>query len=328
VSREADLIVDRRNLMRSLARWRIVAVIAIALALGALAAFSLRSDDGQDNVGLFERQSGFVARVQISGFIRINPDRVRALEALAKSNARAVIVQIDSTGGSVAGSEQLYEALRKVAAVKPTVAVINGVGASGAYAAAVATEEIFALSSSIVGSIGVIAQFPNASELLKNLGVGVEAYRSAPLKASPSGVEPTSEEAKAAMNALVRSNYEWFRALVKERRGLNDAETDRVADGRVFTGRQAVDLKLVDRLGDEATARDWLASEKKIDRNLPVRDWRTRPRTDEFSFLSFAGNRLLTAFGLPPMLSGDAGEAVERLHLDGLMAVWQPPLTN
>jgi protease-4 len=319
---DADLIVDRRLLRRRLTRWRILAVLAVIAALGAFGLLATRGDNGQ--VSFLDRQQGYIARVQISGFIRINPDRARALEALAKSDARAVIVQIDSTGGSVAGSEQLYDALRKVAAAKPTVAVVNGVGASGAYIAALATDRIVALSSSIVGSIGVIAQFPNASEFLKTIGVSVESYRSAPLKASPSGYEPTSPEAKAAIDAIVRSNYDWFRGLVQERRGLQGEALANVTDGRVFTGREAVRLKLVDQLGNEETARDWLATGRSIDRQLPVRDWSLKPRRDEFSFLSFALDSLLGTVGLPRIGSA----AIDRLHLDGVMAVWQPPLTD
>jgi protease IV len=319
---DADLIVDRRQMRRRLTLWRVLAVFA---AIAALVAFGLLATRGSDDqAGFLDRQQGYVARIQISGFIRINPDRVRAIEALAKSNARAVIVQIDSTGGSVAGSEQLYDALRKLAREKPTVAVVNGVGASGAYIAALATDQIVALSSSIVGSIGVIAQFPNATEFLKTIGVSVESYRSAPLKASPSGFEPTSPEAKAAIDAIVRSNYDWFRALVQERRGLEGAALANVADGRVFTGRDAVKLKLVDRLGNEESARDWLASARSIDRKLPVRDWSLKPRRDEFSFLSFALSGLLDFAGLPQF----APTAIDRLHLDGVMAVWQPPLTD
>jgi protease-4 len=321
---EADLLVDRRRLRRRLTLWRVLAVVAIVAALAALAWTQMRGpDDGQTQISLMDRQSGFVARVRISGFIRINDERVRALDRLAKSPARAVIVEIDSTGGSVAGSEQLYEALRKVAEAKPTIAVIKGVGASGAYIAALATDQIVAMSSSIVGSVGVIAQFPNATEFLKSVGVSVESYRSTPLKASPSGYEPTSPDARAAIDALVASNYRWFRDLVQERRGLQGAALDMVADGRVHAGRDALGLKLIDRIGNEQTALDWLASARNVDRNLPVRTWSLRPRRDEFSFLSFAAGAL-SALGVPAALT----DAAERLHLDGIMAVWQPPLTN
>ena len=129
------------------------------------------------------------------------------------------------------------------------------------------------METSLVGSIGVLFQYPNVADLLKTLGIKVEEIKSSPLKASPNGFEPTSPEARAAIEAIVSDSYAWFRNLVKARRQLDDAALERVADGRVFTGRQGVELKLVDELGDEKAAVAWLAKEKSIDPKTPVRDY-------------------------------------------------------
>src|SRR5205814_6428227 len=165
---------------------------------------------------------------------------------LAKSRVKAVIVHIDSPGGTTAGSEQLHEALRRVAAAKPLVVVIDGLAASGGYIAAMSADYIVAQGTSLVGSIGVLFQYPNVSDLLKTIGVKVEEIKSSPLKAAPNGYEPTSAEARAAIEALVKDSYAWFRGIVKERRSMDDGLLEKVADGRVFTGHQALDLKLVD----------------------------------------------------------------------------------
>jgi protease-4 len=270
--------------------------------------------------------------VTIQGIIRGDTDRVEALDRLAKSSARAVIVHVDSPGGTTAGAEQLYSALRQVADKKPTVVVIDGLAASGGYVAAMSADHIVSQSTSLVGSIGVLFQYPNVGDLLSKLGVKVEEIKSSPLKASPNGFEPTSPEARAAIEAIVRDSYDWFRGMVKDRRHLDDAALDRVADGRVFTGRQGIDLKLVDQIGTEQTAIDWLAKEKSIDPKLKVRDWQLKSRFSELPFLHVAVAAGLDAVGLPAVarriLDMSTVQAVERLNLDGLLALWHPSATN
>ncbi len=116
----------------------------------------------------------------------------------------------------------LHESIRKIAEKKPVVAVVNNLAASGGYIAAMGADRIVARQTSLVGSIGVLFQFPNLSGLLDRVGVKVETVRSTPLKASPSGLEPTSPEAREAVAALVRESYDWFRDMVKTRRGLDE----------------------------------------------------------------------------------------------------------
>ena len=178
----------------------------------------------------------------------------------------------------------------RLKAKKPLVVVVEGLAASGGYITAIAADHIVARQSSLVGSIGVLFQFPNFTELLKTVGVKVEEVKSSPLKAAPNGFEPTSPEARAALDALVKDSYAWFRGLVKERRGMDDALLEKVADGRVFTGRQAVELKLVDQLGDEKAAVAWLVAEKKVKSDLPVRDYKLTPRFGDLTFLRTAAS--------------------------------------
>src|SRR4051812_41742308 len=164
MSLDADLIVDRRRMRRKLTFWRVTAiVVAIAAVVGAGAVFARRG-------AIAGGPGGSVARVTIEGLIRASRDRTEALDRLAKSNAKAVIVHINSPGGTVAGSEELYDALLKVKAKKPMVVVVDGLAASGGYIAAIASDRIVAQQSAIVGSIGVIFQYPNFSELLKTIG--------------------------------------------------------------------------------------------------------------------------------------------------------------
>jgi protease-4 len=323
MSLDADAIVDRRRLRRKLTFWRVGAIVVALIAIVG-AGFALTRSNRF-------AATDYVARIKIQGLIRNNQDRVEALTRLSRSNARAVIVHIDSPGGTTAGSEQLYDALRDLQEKKPMVVVVDGLAASGAYVAALSAEHIIAQDTSLVGSIGVLFQYPNFTDVMKTIGIKVEEIKSSPLKAAPNGFEPTSPEARAAIAAIVSDSYDWFKGLVKERRKMDDAQLTTVSDGRVFTGRQALGLKLVDALGNEKAARAWLAQAKNIPVTTPVRDYALTPRFSDFSFLHLAAWSLdamgLNAFARALEQSGGI-EAVERLNLDGLLALWHPPASN
>lgn len=323
---DADLIVDRRRMRRKLTFWRVAAALIAIVAIVAVAVLATpagrRSIAGEQNI----------ARVKIEGLIRSDNDRVAALERLGRSSVKAVIVHINSPGGTTAGSEQLHDALLRLKEKKPMVVVVDGLCASGGYIAALASDHIISQGTSLVGSIGVLVQFPDLSQLMKTVGVKVEEIKSTPLKAAPSGFEPTSAEARAALDSLVKDSYAWFKDLVKARRNLDDATLERAADGRVFTGRQAIALKLVDQLGDEKTAVAWLVAQKKIDRELPVRDFRMSPRFGDMSFIRLALATTFDAVGLTTIArqfeESGALQAVDQLSLQGLLALWRPSITE
>lgn len=318
---DTDAVLDRRLLRRKLTFWRVLAVVIAIVGLGA-AGF------------LGARRAGFipglqhVARVEVRGVIAENAELVRTIEAIARNaDVRGLVVAIDSPGGTVAGSEALFTAIRRVAAVKPTVAVVEGTAASGGYIAALATDHIVTRETSITGSIGVIAQFPNVARLLESWGVRVEAIRSSPLKASPSGLEPTSPEALAAMREMVADGYAWFRQIVKDRRGLTDEQLQVVADGRIYLGRRAQELRLTDTIGGEREARDWLAG-KGVPAELAIRSYRPS-RRGGLPVIGAAAASLADAAGLTAWAERLRGSSlatqIERSALDGLLAVWQPP---
>src|SRR5262244_305232 len=329
MSLDADFIVDRRRMRRKLTFWRVFAVVfAICAVIAAGAA--VRTPGTGILTGV---SGGSIARVTINGIIRTDRQRVEALERLGKSQfVKAVIVHINSPGGTTSGSEELHDSLKRLKDEKPTVIVVDGLAASGGYIAAIAGDHIVAGETSLVGSIGVLFQYPNFGEALKSLGIKMEEIKSSPLKAAPNGFEPTSPEARAAIEAIVMDSYAWFRNLVKTRRGLDDEALDRVADGRVFTGRQGVSLKLVDELGDERAAIAWLAKEKDIDPKTPVRDYRLRDRFGDLPFLHTAAVVTLEALGLSSFAQrieeSSAMQAIERLNLDGLLALWHPQAVN
>lgn len=295
---DSDILIDRRRLARRLALWRIVAIVALA-AVAVVAVGRFDTITGRDHL----------ARVTIDGLIVDDPDIVAALVEVAEdSRAKALIVRIDSPGGTFVGGETLYRALREVAEGKPVVAVLGTVATSAAYMAAVATDHIFARQGTITGSIGVMMQTADMTGLLDKLGISAEAIKSGPLKAAPSPLEPLTDEVRAATQAIVDDMHALFTDMVAERRGFDAARARRLADGRVYSGRQALEHDLIDAIGGETEARAWLVAERGLPEGLPVNDVDTEPESGEW----FPGIRSLTRNLL---LS-------ERLTLDGLISVW------
>jgi len=317
----SDYLAERRILRRRVSFWRIATVAAV---IAALVAGGLRLA----GAGSASSLTPHIARLTIEGLITGDRDTLKLVRKLEDSNASAVLVVIDSPGGTASGAERLHDALRRLSAKKPTVAVVGTMAASGGYIAALGTDQIVAQGNALLGSIGVIFQYPNFTKLLETVGVKMEDVKSSPLKDAPNGFEPTSPEARAALAVLVEDSYVWFRSLVKERRALTDAQIALVADGRVFTGRQSLDLHLVDRLGGEREAIDWLEQEKNIHKGLPVRDWKPKEGALERLGLKSASLSILDGLGLDRLgifgrLLEQGASLAEARMLDGLVSIWQ-----
>jgi protease-4 len=313
----SDYLLDRRRMRRKLGYWRIAAIAAGLLA--ALIAFSK-----VPGVESFDKATPHLARFIVEGMITGDRDTLDLIKELQESKAAGVLLSIDSPGGTTTGAEAVYLALRKLAEKKPVVAVVGNTAASGAYIAALGADQIFVRGGSLVGSIGVLAEIQSVYKGLDMIGVKVDEFKSSPLKNAPNNFEPTSEAARAAVMALIDDNYVWFKGLVKERRGLTDEELAKVADGRVFTGRQAAPLKLVDAFGGESEAVEWLEKTKGVAKKLPIRDWKKKSKLDQFGILGLASTAL-RALGLAPFAAALEGAAAPRASLDGVLAIWQGP---
>ncbi len=301
---ETDLLLDRRRLKRRLLIWRTVAVLAVlACALVIV---------GRSGFGVSRPH---IARLTLSGLITEQSKLVEAVEKLANDSAtKALIVRIDSPGGSVAGGEAFHDAIANVAAKKPVVAVMGGLAASAGYMVAVPAARIFAREATLTGSIGVLLQTGEASGLLSKLGVTADAIVSGPLKDQPSFTQPMSPEGRQVLQALVMDMYDQFVGLVAAGRHMDAARVRELADGRAYTGRQALKLGLIDAIGGEPEAREWLATERSVSKNLPVED----VGTDGWAARTFGeGAGGLLNLALKSVLS-------QGVRLDGAWAVWQP----
>jgi protease-4 len=259
-----------------------------------------------------------VARININGLITEDQKRDKALDDAADNDRiKAIIVSINSPGGTVVGAEQLYNRLRDVAVKKPVVVTMGTLATSAGYYIALGGDRIFAYDGTITASIGVIFQSTDLTALLERIGVKMEQIKSGAVKASPNPFEKTNPEARAVIDALVKDSFDQFIGLVKARRRLTDAQASTISDGRVVTGRVARGLNLVDEIGGEDEARAWLEREKKIARSLKVKN--IDPK-DEFEWGDLLGSTLGSIFGV------NRGELGSRLALDGLISLWHPAL--
>lgn len=302
----AHLIPAAGKLRRSRRLWRVLFFLALAVAAIAIA-------------GRFASETGGVgnriARINIDGIISTDPARLKTLTDLGDDpQVQAVIVAINSPGGTTAGGEELYEALGALRTKKPVVAVIHELGASAAYMAAIASDRIFARRLSIVGSIGVLYQHINAGKLLGTIGIDLDKVSTGPLKAEPDYDEAMSPDVRASLQQLVGNSYNWFVDIVAERRGLSRPDTLALADGRIITGRQGVETKLIDAIGGEAEAIDWLKTEKQIAADLPVITYFPLAEEDWFGLPRWLGGAARSALGFDP--NGP-------IALDGLVSLWQ-----
>jgi protease IV len=303
MSLETDLLLDRRRLKRRLVFWRVFAVVALVVA--ALA--GLRGA-GLTPIG------AHIERITVNGLITEDRKLTDQIDALADENrVKAVILSIDSPGGSVAGGETLHDAIMRVAAKKPVVVTMGGLAASAGYMIAVPASRIFAREATLTGSIGVLLETGEASGLLNKLGLSAEVVRSGPLKDEPSFVRPLSPEGKDVLQGLVNDMYDQFVVMVAEGRHMDPAKVRSLADGRAYTGRQALGLGLVDAIGGEREAKAWLVSARGVPAGLPVQDLASGGIT---------GRGLSGELGM--MLQGMWKTLISQsVSLDGALAVWQ-----
>ncbi len=319
MSLEIDAVLDRRKLRSKLTFWRLGALILLAIAIiAALAAAGAFSGVGQNRA--------HIARVPITGMITEDRALIKMIDGIATNDAvKGVVLSIDSPGGTTVGGEAIFEAVRRLAEKKPVAASVGTLAASAGYMIASASDHVVARRSSIVGSIGVIFQYPQASELLDKIGIKIKEIKSSPLKAEPSPFHVPPPGAEQVIEELIDDSYNWFVDLVTDRRPLTRAQVLVLADGRVFSGDRGLKEKLVDALGGEEVAKAWLVKEKGLDENLKIIDWKPQRPQSGLLFGS-AGLKYLSGdkIDLNDLdLNTLPGIIPRRIFLDGLLSIWQ-----
>ena len=302
MSLDTDYVVERRRLKRRLTFWRVLGGVALVAAVVAAA-------------GRFDlyRQQDHVAQIAIGGLILDDPARDEALKEVADDDkVKALLVKIDTPGGTYVGGETLYESLRRVGKKKPVVAIMGTTATSAGYMSALGSDHIVARSSTLTGSIGVILQTADVTGLLDKIGIKSVVVKSGPLKAQPNPLEKFLPAARKATEAIIADYFDMFVTLVAERRSLSREQVLKLADGRIFSGRQAKKAGLVDALGAEPEARKWLSETHKIADSLPVKEVKVKHEDEPWRdlFDSMIGKVMFS----------------ERLSLDGVIALWHPDL--
>jgi protease-4 len=314
---ETETVLDRRWLRRRLSLWRTLAVIAALLAIG-LILFS-----SADRAGLLERRQ--IARVTIEGIITEDRDLLRLLQKIGESkHVAGVVLVVNSPGGTTAGGEALFEALRNLAKIKPVVAQFGTIATSAAYIAGLATDQIIARGNTITGSVGVIFQWAEFSQLLERIGIRINEIKSGPLKANPSPFQPLDDAGRAATEEMVAESQRWFLGLVRTRRGIDTKSVAGLEQGRVFSGRDALNHKLIDQIGGEAEVMKYLEEQRSVPKGLKIVDWKVN-RDSDWGFARAATLAVARMIGIPGvndvarMMTDDRFAG---LRLDGLLSIW------
>lgn len=314
---DPESVIERRRLRRRIAAWRIAAVAFGLLLIGT---FFLGTQEMTSSAGILPH----VARVTVSGVITDDRKMQELIERVGQADqVKAVILDINSPGGTTTGGEALYDAVRRLAEKKPVVAVCGTLATSAAYIVALATDRIFVYGNTITGSVGVIFQWAEVTELLHTLGIKVEEVKSGPLKAVPSPFQPADERAREVTEEMVQEAKTWFVDLVGKRRDIQPSSVPGLTDGRIYSGRQAVEFKLADQIGDEETAMSWLRTERDVPAGLRIVEW--KPKAESSGLFGWLIHSMADAFGLSSgSIAGLIGQAASTLKLDGLVSVWHP----
>ena len=305
---ESDALIDRQRLKRRLTFWRVLAVAALVLAAIIAVPHNARLAQGR------------VARYAINGVIGDGREQIEDLDRLAVDPAvRGVLLHLDTPGGAVGGGEGIHAAVLQLAAAKPVVAVMDGTAASAGYMIAVAAPHIVARESTLTGSIGVILELGDVSGLLDKLGIKSDPLVSGPLKGQPSFTQPLSAPGREYLQALVMDLYDQFVGLVASGRHMDKARVKQLADGRAYTGRQALGLGLIDEIGGEQQALHWMQTARHLAADLPVTDVEKGTWFQRMTKGSAAGS-------LAGLILGAQSDLGQALHVDGVYALWQPSL--
>jgi protease-4 len=230
-------------------RHPVMAGLCLLVLIGTVffaAVYALGLFRGEGSLNLGEK----IGVIPIEGIIGDSREIVSEISEFSdNSNIRAVVLRIDTPGGSVAPSQEIYQAIRELRKKKKVVVSMGSVAASGGYLIAVAADRIVANPGTITGSISAVMHYANVEELLKKVGVRSSVIKSGKFKDIGSPARSMTEEERSLIQGIVDDIYDQFVGIVSENRKIPLSKIRQLSDGRIFTGRQAKELGLVDELG-------------------------------------------------------------------------------
>ena len=250
-----DLMFEREKLRKQISRWKWLFILIMLV----LVVFLVKDSDVKTN------QKEIIASLRIEGIIDHDTELTKKLRDLGDNpKVKAVLIKVDSPGGVAYAGENLYIELKRLSEKKPVVAVLETLAASAGYMIALATDHIVARNMTLTGSIGVIWQSFEMVEMANKLGIKFVSVKSSPLKAAPNPMEKITPAAESATKQTISDSYDVFLAMLMEGRNMKRSQALKLADGRIYTGRRAKELNLIDEIGAEEEAVAWLEKNKDI----------------------------------------------------------------
>ena len=301
---------ETKGYRRRLFFWRTISFITFAIIV-------YLSFENQEQ----SSSNDYIANYNISGLLISADEIIEDLEELKSNNeVNSIIISVDSPGGTTVSAEEIYLKLKEVSLVKPTAIVMRNIATSGAYLLSLGGDVIFSRENTITGSIGVLLQWARVDEALSKLGIEVNEVKSGKLKAEPDFFGEIDEEAQQVTKEIIDETFEWFIRIVKVERDLNPSEIYTISDGRIFTGRQAIELNLVDEIGDKNDAKIWLVENKEIDSNSPIIDYGNSKKP---SFIELSLANIMDYFNISTPYTGRIHSNLSLVNNGGLQSVWE-----
>lgn len=286
-----DYIIERKQNKFRLRLWKMLTILMLIVLLVVV------TKRFQEPMEQTSSSSDYIASVLVEDIIFEDTKRDERLKKIIDDGQiKALILNVNSPGGTVVGSEKIYNILRKISAKKPVVVVMGTLAASGGYLISLGGDYIVSHNGTITGSIGVIFQSMEVTDLAKTLGITFDNFKSGEFKAVPNPTEKVTEDVRQAIMSNIYDTYEYFIELVSLRRNMPIEEVRKIADGRIYSGRQALKLKLVDAVGSEDEAMKWLQEVRKIDPTLEVKEFRIKPKPKFFDMIMEDFGSLMPGF--------------------------------
>ena len=255
------------------------------------------------------KQSPFIAKLSLEGMINNESNFIEQIKQLEhKENLKAILILVNSPGGTFVSSKEIYDSLKLFDETIPIAVYMKEVATSGAYLVSLGADKIFANTGTITGSVGVILQTADITKLLDKIGVNPLVIKSGDLKAVPNLVEKTNEVQLEYIKDIVLLMQEDFIKIVNLERKISRKNQEKVSDGRIFTSKQAKQIKLIDEVGNEKDALNWLKKKANLDDKIKIIDY--AQTSDFFDLLNL---RLLKKFN-----------NMELNLTDGILAIWTP----
>jgi protease-4 len=244
-----EIFITIQHLKNSVVKWRMLAIFALFLLI-----------IGSSGKDIFKggREKNVIARVKIDRQISSGIFSEEKLKELEKEYVKGIILEINSPGGDVVESEKMYNFFRGLAIKKPLVVSIGSICTSGAYMVAIASDYIIAYNTSLVGSIGVIVESYEVTEMAKKLGISLTNYKSSSLKAALNPFEKITPDVDMVISQEIDDIYDYFLGIFIERRKIKVTEAQEIANGQTYTGRQGLEFGLIDKIGGEMEVMEYL----------------------------------------------------------------------